>query len=127
METEHLNILFYSQGQNPRSEALLSALESGARPKNIFSVSSRERLAQLLIRPPDLLAPVVLNLGSARELEEMLGLTSLLHQTRLILILPDNNPKTRKTAHQLRPRYMTGAGEDLSEITEVVERMCCFG
>ncbi|MFH1034614.1 MAG: hypothetical protein V1806_08915 [Pseudomonadota bacterium] len=48
--------------------------------------------------------------ATARELQDILGLSELLQGVPLILVLPDGEPATVSGGHRLRPRLLTNPG-----------------
>ncbi len=58
-----------------------------------------------------------------KEIGILLKIRHLMHNARIILILPDNQKRTISDGHLLRPRFVTTAGSDLNEVAAVAQKM----
>jgi hypothetical protein len=66
---------------------------------------------------------VVLIAATREELENFLALGDLLHNLKLILVLPDRGHGTIARGHALRPRLLCYLDDDANEIQAVLEKM----
>jgi hypothetical protein len=80
-------------------------------------------LLHRLQHPPEISFVVVVFAVGEEELWNLYGLRLLLEGTRLILVLPDQEEETLKAAHRLRPRYITYADNDFTDLIGVIQRM----
>lgn len=118
-----MEILFYSQSDN----------ESGDRVKHVLDellphgkIESHRQITGFVqrLRMPSSDLPILVFMPANRSelfaasffLEEIRGI-------RLILILPDREKETISMAHHLRPRFVTYANGDYSELREVLKKM----
>ncbi len=65
----------------------------------------------------------VLIAATGAELDNFLTLRDLLHDLKLILILPDREPETIAKGHVLRPRLLCCLDYDENEIMAVLAKM----
>lgn len=65
----------------------------------------------------------VLIAETAEELENFLALGYLLHNLKLVLVLPDRGQSTIARGHALRPRLLCYLDDDASEIQAVLAKM----
>ncbi len=93
-------------------------------PRGDFQVyHSTEDLFQRLRRPWEQLEIAVLLAANKRELDEFISLRDLLEHLRLILVLYDDEKGTVAKGHRLRPRFLTYADKDLTEVGAVLTKM----
>ena len=65
----------------------------------------------------------VLLAASKGQLSELLSLRELLNDVRIILILPDRGRETISQGHLLRPRFLSYADGDLTDVIAVLSKM----
>jgi len=66
---------------------------------------------------------LVLFATSKRLLLEIIAITTLLQDIKIVLVLPDRKDDTIAKGHMLRPRFVTYADTDCTELYSVVHRM----
>lgn len=66
---------------------------------------------------------VVLIAATGEELESFLALGHLLHNLKLVLVLPDSGQGTVARGHALRPRLLCHLDDDANEIQAVLAKM----
>jgi hypothetical protein len=86
-------------------------------------VHTPKGLAHRLRRPHYGLEVAVLLAAGRRRLREMQALEQMLERLRLILILPDSDPRTIAQAHSLRPRYLSNIHSDFQDVAAVLKKM----
>jgi hypothetical protein len=87
------------------------------------SVRSLDLLIRRLRRPSKRPLAIILLAETQTELQEVLALACWLEDFRVILIVPDSTPETITSGHRLRPRYLTYADGDFSDVASVVEKL----
>jgi len=60
---------------------------------------------------------------SARDLYHILAVAHLLNDVAVLLVLPDRKKGTLAHGHSLRPRFITYADSDFSDLIAVLNRM----
>jgi hypothetical protein len=73
--------------------------------------------------PKDKPDVVVLHASSREELSELVCLSELLQDIRIVLILPDHDSSTVARGHKLRPRFISDRENDCAEITTILKRL----
>jgi hypothetical protein len=61
--------------------------------------------------------------SNPEELNNLLEVRHLMHNTRIILVLPDEQVRTISDGHLLRPRFITTAGGNLNDVAAVAQKM----
>ena len=73
--------------------------------------------------PDDKRAILVLLAESRDDVVRFLSMKHLFFDKRIILILPDKKKDVIALGHRLRPRFMTYLGNDLCQVSAVIEKM----
>lgn len=76
-----------------------------------------------LMRPGADTAIAVILLSQREELLDAVSIRDLIHEYKLILILPDREEETISLGHTLRPNFMTYKMGDLRELEIVLQKM----
>ena len=111
---------------NPDDEAAQRASDvvHGLVPRSDTEVCpSVENLSRKLRQPGNGFSLAVLLTKSQEDLSDILSLSDLLHDLRIILILPDRHKDTIARALTLRPRFLTFADSDFTELSAVLGKM----
>ena len=66
---------------------------------------------------------LVLFTTSKSSLLEIISITKLLQDVKIVLVLPDRKDETIAKGHMLRPRFVTYADTDFKELYSVINRM----
>lgn len=65
----------------------------------------------------------VIQAASRQELKNILGISELVEDTSLFLVLPDHRPDTISQGYRLRPRYITYRDADIVTGAAVLKKM----
>ncbi len=118
-----MNLFIYTpledDGSRRLMDAAISCEEVGT--KEIFN--SFESLENRLHKPNFEETIVILHLTNKKELSSALSIKDLLHDKKLILILPDREASTMSQGHRLFPRYVSYADSDFSDVGSVLNKM----
>ena len=118
-----MSLIIYSSAEDELTERLKRSLELSRVAEGLEVHQRIGGLIQGLPQPPDKGSPIVIIM--ARENRELLDIESiahLFHGYRLVLIVPDEE-EILKTAHRLRPRFITYLDGDFSELPPVLRKM----
>jgi len=115
-------LLCTSRWQDP-AERLQRLIQSSFPGDGIEIYRTLKSFLHQLQHPPDLPFVVVLLAGERNELFDFCTIEHLLGRTCLILVLPDQAEETPRTAHRLRPRYLTYADSDFSDLSQVIRKI----
>ncbi len=119
----NMGLLFYSAPGDAFAEKIREKIETELPSKKIEIFCSIEALSLRLQDPKDKPDIAVLNASSREELLELVCLSELLQDIRILLILPDRNPATVARGHKLRPRFISDRENDCGEITIILKRL----
>jgi hypothetical protein len=118
-----MQLLYYSS-QVDQDHARLEAAVHRVIPEGRIETFNRladfeERLRTPV--EPDSVAVILIS--TQKELQDMQSLRGLLTEIYVILILPDLNKGTIKTAHHLLPRFLSRKDSDFADLKIVLNRM----
>jgi hypothetical protein len=122
-----VKILFYSstsQGCGIRIEEGLSTLVPG---ESVEVYRSIDDLANRLKRLLDHDAIAILQVRAKEELLDLVSISNLLQDVRVILLLSDREEETISLAHRLRPRFLANSESGFSDTMSVVRKMLGYG
>jgi len=80
-------------------------------------------LSERLLQPKNDLSIALLLAEKRGDIEELLSVSSLFRNTRIILVAPDRDKETIAAAHLLRPRLLTYSDSDFAEVFTVLTKM----
>ncbi len=123
MEMENENILLLLSSEHHSSERLQKIVEGVAVNKNIIVVRSIKNLIRILRNPQHGIAATVIFESTDADLRDLLPFRDLLLRTHVIVILPDHEQQTIAQGHALRPRYVSYADSDFSDVRDVLHKM----
>lgn len=114
-----MNILFYAR--DGAAAGIQEAVETVSLETEVYrdTVSLMERLRHPLDDP----AIAVLVADSTEDLGELLVLRHLFRNVRIILVLPDSEPRTISKGHDLHARFLTYIDSDPVEVALVLRKM----
>ena len=118
-----MGLLFYSIAGDEVGEIIREKIEAEITGKRLEKFHSIEALAVRLQDPKVKPEVAVLHASSRVELLELVCLSELLQDIRIVLILPDRDPSTVARGHKLRPRFITDRENDCWEITTILKRL----
>jgi hypothetical protein len=116
-------LLFYSTISEECAEKIEGLIAKAIPTERIEIHRSIESLAQKIRHPEEERMILLLALHRREDLEEILGLRTILENMRTILVLPDQKEETIAAAHQLRPRFLTVLNGDMEELAAVTKKM----
>jgi hypothetical protein len=116
-------IIFFSTMSEGTGKRLLQSIEEVVSEKDLELCRNTNALFMMLCRPRNGATIAILHTSSEREFADIFPLRDLLLDIRVILVMPDSDPKTLSKGHLLRPRFMTDCNSDFKEITAVLKRM----
>ena len=121
---EHTNNIIVSiPPRHDDSARLREIIEGVALPENIIVVRSTENLLRILRQPLNGVAAAVIFDAAERELNSLLPFKELLLRMPVILVLSDSSTETIAKGHSLRPRFVTYADSDFSDLRDVLRKM----
>ncbi len=117
------NIILSIPPRHDDSARLREIVEGVALPENIIVVRSIENLLRILRQPLNGVAAAVIFDATEQELNSLLPFKELLLRMPVILVLPNSSREIVAKGHSLRPRFVTFADSDFSDVREVLQKM----
>jgi hypothetical protein len=122
-EGSHMDMIFYSSTGGKTEEKLQRVVES-LLPGWQGTVSrTMNDLSERLLKPKNALAIALLVITNKEDLMELLSMSHLFRNTRIIIVAPDRNKDTIALAHQMRPRLLTYTDSDFAEVFGVLNNL----
>lgn len=118
-----MNLLFYATVTNGPGKRLQRVIEGLVPRKRTETYRTIDSLARRLRRPRYDLAVVVLLAAGKQDLLDLLSIRDLLEDLRIVLLLPNRQKDTIAKGHTLRPRFLTYADSDFSDVAAVLRKM----
>lgn len=118
-------VLFYLplKGDMPLFSKLFDVIETLGLQKQFEIYRTIGDLAQRLRCPERRPQIGVIAAPSRKDLSEVLSIQELLHNLRILLILPDSEYDTVTLGHLLKPRFLTDIEGDLGSLVEVLRKI----
>ena len=117
------SILVYAHPVQHISTQLQAIAEAVVLRENIVVVRSMDQLIRILRQPFNGVVAAIILAETDEELRDLINHKELLLRIPFILILPDQEKDTITKGHALRPRYLTYADSDLSDVRDVFRRI----
>lgn len=118
-----MQLLIYVSPLNTLSPSLLHKIDSLREGQQSDHVTSIDALHTYLGRPSGTDFITVVVPSDEAELDLLIAMRHLLRDRRVVLVLPDAKARTVSHGHLLRPRYVSYADGDLSDVTAVISKM----
>lgn len=118
-----MEILFYFSATNDTGDELKSIMEKLTPPVAFRVFRNWEIFSKVLMRPKEKETVVVVLISQREELLDAVSIRDLIHEYRLILILPDKEEQTVSLGHSLRPNFMTYKNGNLHQLEVVLKKM----
>lgn len=115
--------LFYASTSGKTVKQLQTLIRASIPKEEIEIYRSFSSLSHRLEKPLNDLNVAILFASSMEDLSDILALQDRLWDMRIILIIPDKNNETIVKGHQLRPRFLTYADCNPTEVVEVLCNM----
>jgi hypothetical protein len=118
-----MNLIFYSSMGGKTEERLQTVIASviPVRKRDIFRTIAD--LWGRLLLPKNGMAIALLLAEKRDQLAELVSMSNLFRNTRVILIAPDREKETIALAHLLRPRLLTYIDSDFTEVLNVLTKI----
>lgn len=118
-----MNLIFYGAVTEGAWERLQRVIEALVPEEKIEIYRSIDRLAHRLRQPTYNLDIAILLATTREDLLNIISLSDLLEDIRIILVLPDRELDTIRKGHSLRPRFLSYADSDFAEVAAVLSKM----
>ena len=118
-----MNALIYAGRDNTASQRLLKSITHHMNSQFLTHFDDLQNLTVDLHTPMGQRLIAILFPANREELASLVSLRHLLRDTQIILILPNAQPQTISDGHALRPRYISYADSDFSDVAAVCDKM----
>ena len=118
-----MEVLLYATGADEAGKRLVRIIKTTLVSLDIQVYRTINSLTQKLHQPKDGFLIAVLLAHNKKELSKILSLKDLFWNSRIILILPDQEMNTISKGHQLYPRFLSYVDSDFTDVAAVLEKM----
>ena len=118
-----MNLLFYATVADRVGEKLQGVIEDLVPKEKIEVYRTAEDLSSRLREPTYDLSVAVLLAATKEDLSSLISNKELIWNLRVILVLPDRQDDTVTKGHLLRPRFLTYADGNFSDVSTVLRNM----
>jgi hypothetical protein len=114
--------IIYKPSSN-NSDKLQRIIEPLVTKTQVENYSSIRDITQRLQRPMKEEVVGIFMPSGKEDLSALMSINYLVKDIRIILVLPDRDEKTISIGHSLRPRFLTYADGDLTDVAAVMIKM----
>ena len=118
-----MNLLLYATETGGIGKHIQRVIEGLVPEENTEIFRTIGSLSNRLRQPRCELAIAVLLASSSQDLLDLLSVSDLFDDLRVILLLPNREKDTIAKGHTLRPRFLTYADSNLSDVAAVLSKM----
>jgi hypothetical protein len=118
-----MKVLLYAREPAGAGNRLQNFLEIHVPGSRMEVYRTIEGLAERLKAPHEGDVVAVLQASSQEDLAGLFSIRHRLQDIKTILLAPDREEETIALAHQLRPRFLTYANNDLYNVAAVLEKI----
>lgn len=118
-----VRVLFYASIKTAGANRLVELVKILIPGKSLEIFDSIDSISVRLRYPRIEPIITVIQVASRQELTNILGMSELVEDTSLFLVLPDRRPDTVSQGYRLRPRYITYRDADLVAGAAVLKKM----
>ncbi len=118
-----MNLILYANNNTGSGKQLQAVIEAIVCKNSIEIYRNVEGLSKRLYRRRYDVDVAVLLAASHKELQELLAIKELLHDIRIILLLPDNENETIAKGHKLYPRFLSYSDGNFDDVAAILSKM----
>jgi hypothetical protein len=118
-----MDVVFYSSRGGAEEERLQKVIESVVPGWKKELCRTIDDLSERLLQPKNDLSIALLLTAQREDIVELLSMSNLFRNSRIILIAPDRDKETIAIAHRLRPRLLTYIDSDFADVFTVLANM----
>ena len=118
-----MGVLLYSTSKKGPGERLQSVIKAFVPKREIELLGTIQSLSRRLREPKDDKDIGILVAASRDELRELVSVSDLLEDLRIVLVLPDREEETIAKGHTLKPRFLSYADSNFIDVAAVLSKM----
>jgi hypothetical protein len=122
-----VSVLYFASVVDGIGEKLKAVVEASVPVKEIEVYRKIDDVTYRLRQLRSNLTLAVILAANQDDLENILSIRELLSDLRIILVLPDSEQDTVRKGHGLRPRYLTYADSNFTDVAAVLSKMLGAG
>jgi hypothetical protein len=118
-----MNLFFYIARPGGREEQLLGAVAPIVSRGSLEVFRNFRSLVERVRRPKESFSAAVIFNPTNEDLRKLVSIRDFLDETRVLLILPDQEEETIALAHRIFPTYIAYLDGDISGVVSVLKRL----
>lgn len=118
-----MKIVIYAHPFDGAARNILNSLRDRYDGPGSVYLPALENVEAYLKQPSHIDNLLVLIPKDRQELDALISIGELMRDTRLILVLPEDNPGVNERSHILRPRFVTYTDCDPAQLVQVINRL----
>jgi hypothetical protein len=118
-----VDLVLYSPTNGAPEERLQRVIQAALPAWDGTVCRTLDDLSERLLQPKNDLTIALLLAGKREDIRELLSVSSLFRNTRIILIVSDWDKETLAAAHLLRPRLLTYSDGDFADVFTVMSKI----
>ncbi len=118
-----MKLVIYAHPFDGTARKVLHRLRKQYEGSNCVYLPALDDVATYLREPSHLDELLVLMPKDRRELDDLVAIGDLMRDTKLVLVLPEDDPGINERSHLMRPRFVTYTDCDPSHLVLVVDRL----
>ena len=118
-----MNVILFADSPQAMETTLEQLIQDELPKIKVETLDSIERISQKLRRPLNGISVIIIFIVSINQVEKFFSLKPFFDNTRLILILPDNDNRLMAKGLQLNPCFVSYLDDDPSDIISVLKKI----
>lgn len=118
-----MNLFFYISRPSGHEERLLGAVAPVVSRGSLEVFRNFRSLVERVRRPKESFSAAVIFNPTNEDLRKFISIRDFLEETRILLVLADQDEETIALAHRIFPTYIAYLDGDISEVASVLERL----
>jgi hypothetical protein len=118
-----MNLFFFVSRPSGHEEQLLSAVAPIVSRGSLEVFRTFRGLAERIRRPKEYFSVAVVLNPTKEDLRKLVSIRDFLRETKVLLVLPDQDEETIALAHKVFPTYIADLDADVSEVVSVLRRL----
>ena len=118
-----MGVLYYAAEGNAIGLKQQQILDRVVSLEGVETFLDLDSFSKRLCSFPSCMSIVVLLASTREDLVKLRSIKHLLDDTRILLVLPDDQQETVRMAHELTPRFLTYLDGDFSDLSAVLQKM----
>jgi hypothetical protein len=118
-----MHVALYENGIHDTGHKIWNIIENQVSKESTSFFKTIDSFSQQLRQPMNGIFIAIILAATRQELLELVSLSDLMDNIKVILVLPDRHADTLSLGHQLRTCYTTDVDSNLSDIESVLKQI----